>query len=260
MFFISKLVTSAFLPPGIFILAFAVAGLLALLGKRRASAILAICGTVLLLAFSLTPVADALILPLENRYAPLSLGEGGAIAIPQGLKGLPVVVLGGGEVDSSPEEGGHASLRAEPMKRLAYGIRVAQGCGGKIVFSGGLVFGPAGAESEADAARRFIEGGGYGVQAVYEGGSRTTAENALNVASLVGARRVVLVTSAYHMPRAVASFERRGMQVVPAPTDYQADRTAYGLSDFLPSIEALGRSWKALHEYAGLAGYAISGR
>jgi len=117
-------------------------------------------------------------------------------------------------------------------------------------------------ESEADAARAFIArydaSGGAGVAASYDDLSRTTRENARFAARLSGSPSVILVTSAYHMPRAVLSFRKEGVSVLPAPTDYKANRSPYTIADFLPTSEAFANSYKALHEYLGLVGYGIA--
>jgi uncharacterized SAM-binding protein YcdF (DUF218 family) len=92
-----------------------------------------------------------------------------------------------------------------------------------------------------------------------EAGSRNTRENARQVAALLGARCQapwLLVTSAWHMPRAVAEFESVGCRVTPYPVDFRTGvSTAW--SDY-----SLARSlvqWQtALHEWLGLAVYALT--
>ena len=66
-----------------------------------------------------------------------------------------------------------------------------------------------------------------------------------------GISRVLLVTSALHMPRARAQFERAGLQVVPAATDHLATTTASPLR-WLPSAEALDTSGRVIKEWVGL--------
>jgi uncharacterized SAM-binding protein YcdF (DUF218 family) len=60
------------------------------------------------------------------------------------------------------------------------------------------------------------------------------------------------------MPRAVLSFRKEGLSVLPAPTDYKANRSPYTIADFLPTSEAFANSYKALHEYLGLVGYSLA--
>lgn len=254
MFFISKLVTFLVLPPAVLILAFLASTILFLAGKKRAGAVLSLGALVLLTALSLRVVSDALIRPLEDRHAPLrSMAEAGTAS-----DGRLVVVLGGGYVERSPEEGMKASLGEEPVKRLMYGYRIALASGLPLAFTGGRVFDGREVESEAEAARRFLVENEMTIKSEYEGESRTTLENARNIAAKFGPREVVLVTSAYHMPRSVLSFRRYGMKVLPAPTDYKAGRSRPVIADFLPTSAAFGNSWKALHEYLGLVGYRVA--
>lgn len=254
MFTLSKAVTFALLPPGLFVLLLA-AGLVCLAVRRgRAAAALFSVSLALCVALSSRPVADALILPLEDRYPVFSTDATAGAA--RGVYGA-VVVLGGGSVDRSPEEGGHASLWTESEKRLVYGERLARKLGLPLIYSGGRVFRGAEVEAEADAARRFLSEEGYGGSTGFDDESRTTRENALFVKRKFGLESVILVTSAYHMPRAVLSFVRAGMKVLPAPTDYKVDRSGYVAADYFPSMKAFQISWQALHEYLGLAGYGV---
>ncbi|MBW2536257.1 MAG: YdcF family protein [Deltaproteobacteria bacterium] len=91
--------------------------------------------------------------------------------------------------------------------------------------------------------------------------SRNTRENAVESARLLdqhGLRHpVLLVTSAVHMPRAVACFREAGQTVIPWPVDYQ--RHGFGLGAFLPKSDPLLRNRMALHEIAGLLAYWIMG-
>lgn len=72
--------------------------------------------------------------------------------------------------------------------------------------------------------------------------------------------RVLLVTSAWHMPRAKMLFERAGLEVTPVPTDYEmhfAAELPLELGDFFPGAEALTRNAWALKEWVARIGYAI---
>jgi uncharacterized SAM-binding protein YcdF (DUF218 family) len=107
---------------------------------------------------------------------------------------------------------------------------------------------------------------------ILEDSSRNTYENAVEsrrVLSDTGNIRILLVTSAIHMPRAVRLFERQGFEVVPAPTDFlvtDADRAfvaqpdlAVQLMNLLPRAEDMNALSAALKEYIGIAVYAMRG-
>jgi uncharacterized SAM-binding protein YcdF (DUF218 family) len=205
--------------------------------------------------FSIEPVKDLLLMPLEDALPALAResvfpGEGGPEA---------VVVLGGGLVQSSPEaEGGRDTLSASTLKRVLSAKSLADRFSLPIVFAGGKVF-DYGQEDEADVASRVLAALGLPPRRFFaEKESRNTWENARNAASLFGYRKVILVTSAWHMRRSVSAFEENGVSVIPAPTDYLCDRNSpYDILSFLPSLGALSGTYTALHEYMGLLYYRL---
>ena len=95
-----------------------------------------------------------------------------------------------------------------------------------------------------------------------EANSANTYQNATNTAALMkkhGFDRVLLVTSALHMRRALATFRSTGVTAIPVATDYQVVETTRTLLDFAPSAEALNGSTAAVHEYVGHLVYVWRG-
>lgn len=96
-----------------------------------------------------------------------------------------------------------------------------------------------------------------------EEASLDTAENASLSAAMLraeGISAVVLVTHAYHMPRARRAFEAAGLTVLPAPHGWAGNRPEhFVLRHFLPSAHALETSWLALHELTGMLWYRLRG-
>lgn len=86
---------------------------------------------------------------------------------------------------------------------------------------------------------------------------KDTHEEAMASKTIVGNAPVILVTSASHMPRASALFRKAGVNVIPAPTDFQIKKTSRILQ--FPSAEGLSRSEAAFHEYLGLAWSILKG-
>ena len=132
----------------------------------------------------------------------------------------------------------------------------------RLLFTGGEGDLLASGEPEAVQARAFFESLGVPAQRMqFEFRSRTTYENAVLTAALPGVDKTrpwLLVTSAWHMPRALATFRAAGWNVTPYPVDYRTGTrtpwTEYSLVDSL-------RRWQiALHEWAGLLAYRIAGR
>jgi uncharacterized SAM-binding protein YcdF (DUF218 family) len=109
-------------------------------------------------------------------------------------------------------------------------------------------------------------------QAIWlEDQSQNTYENALNCASLLKSRgitRVILVTSAMHMPRSVALFRKQGIEPIPAPSDFTVTEEGWKelgstpeavLVNILPNAGSLNLTSSALKEYIGLLTYHLRG-
>ncbi len=101
---------------------------------------------------------------------------------------------------------------------------------------------------------------------VLEEQSRTTYENALYTKARLGAARILLVTAAYHMPRAVGLFEKQGFVVTPVTCGYESThrpQEAWGQTtafDFIPTAKALLLTTQAIDEAVGILVYWIAGK
>jgi len=239
MIFISKFLTAFLMPPGLIIVILFV--FLFLCKSKIGFAII----IAFLYVLSIDPIADSLLRPLEDKYPALSLDnirENDPTAI---------VVLGGGTIIASPESEGD-SLSSDALKRAVYAFTLRDTFSVPYIFSGGKVF-DYGQDTEADVAKQlFISLGMSPDRIIVESKSRNTWQNAKETAKL-NHKEVILVTSAYHIPRSVYCFEKNGMNVIPAPTDYKINREKpYDFFSFMPSINALSKTYLAMHEYVGL--------
>jgi len=240
------------LSPLLIVLFVAVGVLLVALRKRRAAAVLLAVTGMALYICSTNVMSNLLLKPLEYRYAPLSDSSPSVEAI---------VVLGGGIREGAPDQGGKPSLTAQAEKRVIAGFLLYRKLGVPVFVSGGRPWRGLDTSSEADVAAGLLAA--LGVPAsriVTEGTSNTTWENARNLAPLLSGRtmrRVALVTSAAHMPRACIAFRRAGIDVVPAPADYLSQSKQWTILDFVPSFSALHDTFFALEEYCGIAVYAL---
>jgi uncharacterized SAM-binding protein YcdF (DUF218 family) len=112
---------------------------------------------------------------------------------------------------------------------------------------------------EADRAAQALEALGMPAAAILtEGESRNTRENAVNSAALWranGFRSGLLVTSAIHMPRALATFRAVGLDLIPFPSDFRGEYASGGLFHFLPDARALVMTTAAIKEWVGIAVY-----
>jgi len=250
MIFVSKLFTALILPPGCIIIGL----IIMILTLPRKSKWKPIPLIVVIYAISIQPVSDFLLLPLENAYPPVAENE--AVKNNE-LKDIQaVVVLGAGSIMLSPEAEGHDSLSSDAFKRAVYGFELSNTHKLPVIFSGGKVF-DYGQESEAETAERLHQSLGFKEKFTAESESRNTWENSVKVARME-IKNVILVTSAYHMKRAMYCFEKNRVNVIPAPTDYKCDRgRKYGFLSFLPSISSLSGCYTALHEYIGFFIYNI---
>ena len=213
-------------------------------------------------------------MPLSSRQLIWGLEDRAAALTPQQLpRADAVVVLGGGLRPALPPRQGVEVT--EGGDRLLRGVQlVRRGLAPLLVTSGGRVSftGHDPAPPEALWARDLAQELGLPADRILiNPGSRTTAEEARDIGALGRRRgwtRVLLVTSAFHMPRSLATFQQRsGLTVVPVACDYQLpDRAHYGkptlgntLKSLLPDAEALYLSTLALKEHLGLAIYRLRG-
>ncbi len=200
------------------------------------------------------PVGDWLLLPLENRFPAQMPSEG--------VDGI--IMLAGDEDGALTEKRQTPVVGASAPRYIAFAALARQYPGAQLAFIGGTnAMNPASPVTNGVIAKEVLSGLGLPAdRIIYEDKSRNTYENAVFGASLVKPgpeRKWLLVTSAYHMPRALATFRKAGWNVFPAPADYWTT----GEFRFMPSFE-FSRHLRALnmavHEYAGLAAYYLMGR
>ena len=165
-----------------------------------------------------------------------------------------IVVLGGTVV---PPTGKSTEIKLGRAGRVWYGARLFHaGKAPLVLLSGGSDL-ERQAFSEARAMAVLLEDLGVPAQAVVlEESSRNTRQNAAFSAALLklrGIEHILLVTSALHMPRALALFNGQGLQVTPAPTDFEAGQESpSGLLAWLPDSSSLNGSSLAMKELVGL--------
>lgn len=165
------------------------------------------------------------------------------------------VVLGGGVASPVPPVRLMPDL-GNSADRVWYAAQLYRaGKVRRIVLSGG-VDSRIGGLSEAESMRVFIRDLGVPDAALFlEKDSVNSRQNAVQVAHLLrkwGVDRMLLVTSALHMPRARRLFEAQGLVVIPAATDHEAVDTVWEIRKLLPDAEALDGSGKAIKEWVGL--------
>lgn len=165
-----------------------------------------------------------------------------------------VVVLGGAV--RPRVRGDHRGRLHQGSDRIWEAARLFHaGCAPRVVVSaGGQAEGPF-LEGEYESIAAFLEALGVpGSALMLESQSRNTRSNAAFSRELLqplGVKRVLLVTSAWHLRRAVALFEREGFEVIPVGADYRSFGGCQGLDCWVPSAEALDLSGLVVKEYIG---------
>ncbi len=248
-FTISKILLSLITPPaGLMIII--LVGLLTIGCCRWFGRFLVILGIALLYCLSISPVSDALLKPLESAWPPLKDTH---------VKAEAIVVLGGGVRDSS-WAGAAAGPGPEAEARLVKGIVIYRSMHVPLVLAGGNGDPFRAVPGDADVMQPLARALGVPTKDIIaENKSRNTLEAAKNLKQLVKARRIIVVTSAYHMKRAVAMFRKQGFEVVPAPAVYLSEQRPLSVHSLIPRANALAASSAACSEYLSLLWYSLNG-
>jgi uncharacterized SAM-binding protein YcdF (DUF218 family) len=274
--FLSKLLPLFFYPLGLssLLVAIALVGLLrrskrsrndsnssrliSLFNKNRFSSILLGISLVILLLSSNEVFSKWLVRSLEWQYLPS--GE-----LPQAEA---IVVLGGG---TRPRIAPRPWYEVnEAGDRILYGSWLyKQGKAPLLVVTGGRAewYGEGGNPESEDMAALAEAMGVPPSAIIQESQSFNTRDNAVNTQQILlkrGVNKILLVTSALHMPRAMEIFRKVGVESIAAPTDFLSvqNENSKGLAavlDLLPTVEALKNTTNAIKEYIGLFMYQMVG-
>ncbi|MGF9758440.1 YdcF family protein [Microvirga sp. 0TCS3.31] len=257
MFYYVSKIAWFFTTPSNLLLSLILFGLVLCLFKRlRPLGIwLSLTFTLATIALGLLPIASYILLPLEDRFP----------AFQDAGRPVDGIILLGGAVEASDSKQRGQIVSNESAERVLDTIQLSRRYpNARLLISGGggTVFGDGAAEAPI-IADYFKSIGIDPTRILVEDRSRTTAENAIYSRELAQPRegeRWLLVTSAWHMPRAVGVFEKVGFPVTPYPVDF---RTAGGARTHLPFAfisEGLRRLDIGTKEWAGLIAYYASGR
>lgn len=242
-YFLSALV----LPPTSLVL-LTLLGLLLLRSRPRLAIALMTTSQLGLLALSTPVVAGAIARGLEPR--PLAA---------DGLKRAQAIVILAGGINRSAIEWGGETVNDFTLPRVRYGARLARSSGLPVYVTGGV---PPGAKHAEANLMAEVLARDYGITPKWiDNAAETTRGNALMAArdlKPLGIQRVALVTTAIHMPRSQRAFEAAGFTVVPAATDYVAQRP-FTAAQLMPGASALRVSHYALREWISGGWYRLLG-
>lgn len=242
-----KIVATLLYPLGLFLLLLIFSWLAKLLGWVRRARAAKWLAWLLLLAATNPLLARSLVQSLEQQHPQVKLQD----IAPHDA----IIVLGGGlRVPLPPAMSAQLASGSDRYWHAAKLYKA--GKAKRIMLAGGNVYRQPGVHGEAFYAAELLQAWGVPANAIQiETNSRTTEQNRLNLAEWLqtyGAQRVLLVTSGYHMPRALEAFQDTPALITAAPADILI-RDGYQPSIFnwLPSATALNLSTLAMHEYYG---------
>lgn len=222
------------------------------LGRRLAWGAL-----IYLVIAGLFPVGNALVLPLEERFA--------SVPRPADDEKIDGIIILGGFEDGWVTAGRGGLAVNESAERITEGLRLAlKHPEAKVIFTGG-VGGLLSKDVEATGpVSRFLRDTGVAAdRIIVEGRSRNTYENAVYTRDIVQPKpgdRWLLVTSAYHMPRAMGLFRKAGFDVTAYPVDFRT-RGPVDMTRLFERIPAgLMRTDLGANEWIGLLAYRALGR
>lgn len=255
MFFILSKILGFFSMPSNLLMLLCLLGLVLLMrGRMRAGRVCLVTGILALAIAGWSPLGNTLITPLEERFPPWH-----AAAAPDGI-----IVLGGAISPKLSGERGAVQLN-ESAERLTVLAALARAYpNARIVFSGGASSLFPGKFVEADFVAPLWQSFGIARESIaIESRARNTVENAVFTEELVHPRagqRWLLVTSAYHMPRAIGVFRRIGFAVEAYPVDWRTAPNSGRFSPFAQFAGGLARTDVAVREWFGLFAYWLTGR
>ena len=239
---------AAFLLPPLNLILLMVAGLFLLKRKPQFGKALLVVGILGLYALS-TPLVAGFLLGLLQTDAPVTQTEL--------QQAKAIVVLGAGRYSDAPEYGSDTTS-ALGLERLRYAAYLHRLTGLPILATGGS---PNGGIPESTFMKEILEKE-FAVPVKWtEGASNNTRENAIyskKILEAEGIKQILLVTHAWHLPRARFAFEHAGLHVIAAGTHFVA-RASGRILDFVPDAGALRSSAYALHEYVGIIWYWLRG-
>ncbi len=250
MLFLKKLITPFILPPGLLIAVLLAAGIWSVFKKNRwAAGLCSGVGIALWLASS-APVADQLIRPLETAYP-----------LPRSPRADVIIMLGGGSYPNAPDFSGIGVPSAGTLERMVTAARLSRHLDVPIIVSGGKLL-PSDTPVAIITERFLIDLGIPQQQIILEHQSRDTYENAVfskKICDQYGFNQPLLVTSGYHLKRAVFCFEKAGLPVTPYPCALTTwKEKEYDWRHALPDARNLSRTATALHERMGLMYYRMA--
>lgn len=255
MFFAVSKIAWMMIVPSTFLTVLAACGIALALWRPRIGLPVAVLGVAGLLIGGLSPLPRLLMATLEDRFP--QYAEGGPVA--------GIVVLGGAELPGITATRGQPAFQEAGERMLALADLSRRYPDAPLVFTGAsnaVWLAPTLTESDTVHLALPMLGVAPG-RVTFEGRARNTEENARFTAELVHPKpgeRWLVVTSAYHMPRAMGCFRTAGFDAVAYPVDFRTPGGAFDWSAYSSVANGLSDLDLAVREWIGLIVYRITGR
>lgn len=210
---------------------------------QKSGKLLATCALVIVTLMGMRPVSYELARPLEQTFSPFAVSQHPDIDA--------IVVLGNGHV-SDPAIPLSSWQNHIALARTLEGVRLAKAYPqAQLIFSG-FVDGDPLSNAEVNARMAQSLGVDRSRMTLFEN-NKDTHDEAVSIAHHLQGRRVALVSSATHLPRAMVLYRQQGLDALPAPTDYTAKQSQQPqpLHSYLPKGRYLMYSEAAIHEWIG---------
>lgn len=253
--YLSKILPVLVLPPGVFVVLALLALFFIFRGKRKTAAGTLTIAIVVIWFASMPIIANKLSLAIESSYPAVDLNE---------VPDSDCVVLLGGFVLAPIPPRRDIELRDAVDRVFKAAELYLAGKAPVVIVAGGRQPWSKSSSTEADLIRQLLVRLQVpGTSILVESMSRNTWENAIfsrEIIENIGCKKPLLVTSAAHMPRSVAAFERAGVSVFPVSTDINATFDGnYSFIDYLPQANALSTTTGVLREWIGQKVYSYKG-
>lgn len=230
-------------------IAMIIAILLALCIRRCARCAVMLSGILLLMVLLASPMfANRWLGTLEDQYP--------SAACAAEAQHSPTVVLAGG-INRGYSNLSQVARLSDASKNRALGAASIVPSNGLLFLSGGSLL--AGFPTEADVMAELIRPMiSSGVKLLTENDSTSTYTNAVSMGTLFDQmqleRKIVLVSSASHLPRAVAAFKQQGFEICAHSVDPRQSQV-YAWTGLLPMTSAIQKTSMAVHEWTGILYY-----
>jgi uncharacterized SAM-binding protein YcdF (DUF218 family) len=253
--YLSKILPLFVMPLSVVLLLLLVGLMLLRKGRRKTSAGFLTLALVLLWTASMPLVANLLYGNIESQYPAQPLDQvpaGGCVIVLGGVVGAPIPP----RVDIEFNEAVDRVYKTAELYRA--------GKAPYVIVTGGNQPWTRSGTAEAELIRELLMRWGVPEDVIFlEGSSRNTRENAIysrNIINSINCEQPLLVTSAAHMPRALAAFDSAGVRVTPVTTDVRVvDDGLPPMTDFLPDAHALAMTSDAIREWIGQWVYSLKG-